>query len=906
MFRQHCRLALLVVMAAYWPLAEAKDWFVRAGSANGDGSKEKPFGDPWQALNRVEANDKVHVTAGQYFGRLERGNWMLEVSGVQLLGGYDTSFRNRNPWKYVSELRFQTSAPNSPDVSLARIGTSPQRDTAGATIDGFLIDVKDAYRYAPDGNFDLNSIGRPGAVDLAKGGVLKNSIVLNGVEAVRLAGGAIIENTVIVNSVRVAVTARVFEKEKPPHIRHSTIAFVWDPRIPGQGGAEGHGIDSSGNIVLEDTIVMHADNAGLSVSQASLGTVSGNVFWRNLFANVTFSFEGKRSSIDDSEMGSMEDVGFKKAAQNRSEQPKLQFDKGWFTRFVQRTAGLGKRFDAKAWEATRATAGIEGATEKLTLFAPAYPSANSASLAPVDPTGTLPGAHAKDLPVSFEPAKPPLSPKTYVKATLEAMAQNPQAFDGKAVEVIAGIVGVGNVAGVPETSPETHRACTLTDAKGNGRTLGVYQKGFNVERMVDDTPTYGSNAPVDLFVIRGVAKAGPAVPRSLLLMERIEHFEPPIPPPAPRPTGQDWFVRAGESGGDGSKEKPFKDMYQAIDAAKPGDRILVAEGEYNGKLKSGKWQIAKPFLTLLGGYNRDFSARNPWQTVSLLQWPADSKTEGQGVLLEGTGEHNGLIVDGFVFDRKTFNRYDADGFLASAGVRDDVHLSVSAPDSVVRNCVFINGTGGAVRMSNAVTFENNIVANVWNSAVKVSGGFGTRPAVIRNNTILFVYTRHPYENSASTGSGVDLDVNAAAIIEGNAIQYVDNFALKINARPLHVVVNGNTFFRNFAAFRGAHSTPPPTIDEKNLSLLSHVPFLSAVGNRELDGAFPLNPEAYASWFLRTSQFTERVSPEEWKKLAPPTLAPSVKPGIGRAIDVKDAVLLFSKESQAAGARRLTL
>ena len=82
-------LLFLLIAVAYVSTADARDWFVRAGATGGDGSRDQPFSDPWQALERVEANDKVHVAAGRYFGQLEAGTWDIPFPGVELLGGYD-------------------------------------------------------------------------------------------------------------------------------------------------------------------------------------------------------------------------------------------------------------------------------------------------------------------------------------------------------------------------------------------------------------------------------------------------------------------------------------------------------------------------------------------------------------------------------------------------------------------------------------------------------------------------------------------------------------------------------------------------------------------------------------------------------------------------------------------------
>ena len=57
-----------------------RDWFVRAGAAGGDGSREKPFADPWQALAACQASDRIHVAEGRYFGRMGAGTWAIRAA----------------------------------------------------------------------------------------------------------------------------------------------------------------------------------------------------------------------------------------------------------------------------------------------------------------------------------------------------------------------------------------------------------------------------------------------------------------------------------------------------------------------------------------------------------------------------------------------------------------------------------------------------------------------------------------------------------------------------------------------------------------------------------------------------------------------------------------------------------
>jgi hypothetical protein len=82
----------LVVLSAAAADPLSREWFVRAGSEGGDGSQAKPFADPWQALEKCEAGDVIHIAAGKYYGKLSEGMWVIPFDNVQLIGGYDKDF----------------------------------------------------------------------------------------------------------------------------------------------------------------------------------------------------------------------------------------------------------------------------------------------------------------------------------------------------------------------------------------------------------------------------------------------------------------------------------------------------------------------------------------------------------------------------------------------------------------------------------------------------------------------------------------------------------------------------------------------------------------------------------------------------------------------------------------------
>ncbi len=152
--------ALVAALTCSTP-APARDWFVRAGSS-GDGSQSSPFGDPWEALEKCEAGDKIHVGEGKYYGRQESGVWKIPYPRVELYGGYDKDFNARDPWKLKSELLFKKDSKNRPR-SDSRI--SGGADHSGAVVDGFVIDLADQNYYV-DG--ELQARWQPTPVERAE------------------------------------------------------------------------------------------------------------------------------------------------------------------------------------------------------------------------------------------------------------------------------------------------------------------------------------------------------------------------------------------------------------------------------------------------------------------------------------------------------------------------------------------------------------------------------------------------------------------------------------------------------------------------------------------------------------------------------------------------------------------
>jgi hypothetical protein len=202
--------------------ADARDWFVRAGS-DGDGSMAKPFSDPWQALDQVQAGDVIHVAGGKYFGRLGSGMWEVPVDDLTLLGGYDERFGARDPWKNVTQLHWDKASKNRPKQE--RLLSNKK----GTVVDGFTIDQRDQCPYeTPEqlGRKEYPSCDGPMRFSLPA--TVRHCVVVNpGFDGLVVAAGSTVENTPIVNAVNFGLNVNsTTDKQAVTTVKNNTIAFT--------------------------------------------------------------------------------------------------------------------------------------------------------------------------------------------------------------------------------------------------------------------------------------------------------------------------------------------------------------------------------------------------------------------------------------------------------------------------------------------------------------------------------------------------------------------------------------------------------------------------------------------------------------------------------------------------------
>ncbi len=908
------------IQAAAEPL-RAHEWFVREGAEGGDGSQAKPFADPRQPLEKCEAGDSIHVTGGKYFGKLNAGVWEIPFDNIQLLGGYDKEFKSRDPWTNRTELLWDANSKNR--VLKPRLSGNQAKN---CVVDGFVIDMKDYDSWTDDsksGRKDKPNIGE-NALDFSQAVTIRNCVILNpDGYAIKAPPGSTIENNLIFNSIIFGISIYTntgdFGKAVAT-IKDNTILYTWGFKEPGKGAYDGACIQINGPTTVTNNILAGSDsNSIYQVYKAEKVSITKNVFFQNLFSNVKAYYEGKDILFDDKSMGDMEELGYKACDGNEILNPQLPIDPAWLDLYSKRTAYVPGKVTMDDMNKLRQLAGLpilaKGGTPALGV-APVYDLEKALAL--LEPKNAKCKAGARKIKLESKVtggSGAAVPAKEYAKAELEDFIKTPGTLNGKAVEMIVGMGETANVGPAPDTYVrEKIVAYKLWDKGGSGGwTTGFCMKGTNPERVC--TGGYmdyrGSGKPQTLYVVKGIAYESTGFPKHAFFIESIEKYDPSTGPTTARPRGRDWFIVMGATGGNGSKEKPFKDPWQALEKCEAGDSIHIAEGEYYGKLKIGMWKIDTTYISLIGGYDKEFKERNPWNHPTLLFCPPDYKgTMRGGYMIEGEGDHTGAVVDGIIFDKRTNNKYFDNGDIDRDRSDAREHLWLFYPGVVIRNCVFLNGNGGALRVSNGATIENNIFINHNNRTINMSHGHTSAPSIIRNNTLMFSWEVKFGEGRGRGGSLLRFETDCRAIVDNNIFEFADNDAVVLALDPAEIVFTNNVFSHNLWSHASRTTgTPNLVVDGTNFKQLADLGFKKAEGNEILSSGCPVDRKFFDVYLGRTAMVPGKVTMDEWNQfremLGQPVIATGGKGPTGYMplYDWKSAVNLVPKNPKCkAGAR----
>lgn len=238
-------------------------------------------------------------------------------------------------------------------------------------------------------------------------------------------------------------------------------------------------------------------------------------------------------------------------------------------------------------------------------------------------------------------------------------------------------------------------------------------------------------------------------------------------------SGKTYYVCAerGSARGDGSMESPLKDIQKAIDNATDGDLICISQGNYLGNLDRGWIEIKGKYVSLEGGWNDDFTQRDPTKYITRMQPTVDQAGSiGQGLLLieVATNRNAQMVIDGIFFDLGNLLQYmKADPtdprFGCPEGCETGRVMPVGNPPNptirligghvagnlIIRNCMFLNSSFYGIIMTNKggdwEIYNNVFVSDIYASC-EINGGLNQQTDAhkstvdFHNNTVLFSWT----------------------------------------------------------------------------------------------------------------------------------------------------------------------
>ena len=256
-----------------------------------------------------------------------------------------------------------------------------------------------------------------------------------------------------------------------------------------------------------------------------------------------------------------------------------------------------------------------------------------------------------------------------------------------------------------------------------------------------------------------------------------------------------------KSGGNGSKDRPYKTIQEAIDAAKPGTTVLVREGQYRENIEfdvSGKKGAP---ITLKSADGPGKAVIKPAKAnEDTIQIDGEDHIVIDGFELHGSNDDHRQVIHVHSVKNKTdpASNIEIVNNVIHRGAGDGIKISKSN-DILVQNNEIIGGgrkeagidiVGGA-----RVVIDSNKIKDINNLGINMKGG--SEDIVVINNEVSGAHIAievggYSFLNAYPAGflsSGKDFEVSNV-LVQGNTIIDSKSWALRlIGAQSVEIVEN---------------------------------------------------------------------------------------------------------------------
>ncbi len=264
----------------------------------------------------------------------------------------------------------------------------------------------------------------------------------------------------------------------------------------------------------------------------------------------------------------------------------------------------------------------------------------------------------------------------------------------------------------------------------------------------------------------------------------------------------DWYVKVGGTGRGNAPEAPTDEVWKALEKAVRGDVIHVAQGTYTGKSGSGHFVIKVPNLSLVGGYNTDFTQRDPFTNFTILERARDFKGDWTGLpeaIVAGNSDHSNFILDGFVLNAESRNSYNNNVLALKAPTYPGMLIQTNSPNTKIRNNILLNPAGDGIYCTwqgqdNEVV--NNFILNTFYAAIETRSAQPRSKILIKNNTIAFGW----FYPSKGGHIGVFVGSKGETIIDSNVIAFIQTEAGESGYGVTNTFGNSDTVMKNNVFF----------------------------------------------------------------------------------------------------------